>query len=63
MKRDIITFIKKQTEILESKLSTCGPATDCAITDFYISLINETNKITPFNYRLIMEEDEENIDN
>ncbi len=63
MKRDIITFIKKQTEILESKLSSCGPVTDCALTDFYISLINETNKVTPFNYRLIMEDDEECINN
>ena len=60
MKSDIITFIKKQTEILENKLSISGPiSTHCALTDFHISLINKTNKVTPFKYRLTMEDDDE----
>ena len=63
MKADFISFIKEQTEILAPKLSFERTLIHCALTDFIMSFIEETNKITPFKYRLVMEDDDERAGN
>jgi hypothetical protein len=60
VKDNLIDHIKKQTIILESKLSTTGPvSTHCAITEFLMSILDETNLITPFQYELQMVENDD----
>jgi hypothetical protein len=51
-------IIEKQVKILKYKLDSNNNSVlrDVAITDFLVEILAETNKVTPFNYRLEMED-------
>ena len=55
---DLDTVFEKQREILKYKLETNNNSVlrDLAITDFLMSILAETNKLTSFNYKLELED-------